>query len=136
MLVEGMCSVTTIITHYVILLVTHFVSPLYSEKESQRLSTTKRTFPKLGILELGLLNELRKVKFEEGTSPKLEKVIIEDCHSDLTICGISSLQSLKEILHFTRRKLVKVDRRQATTECGDTWQPSVVASGAEPKQQL
>ena len=89
---------------------------LYNEKESQRLSTTKRTFPKLGILELGLLNELRKVKFEEGTSPKLEKVIIEDCHSDLTICGISSLQSLEEILHFTRRKLVKVDRPHQNVE--------------------
>jgi len=72
--------------------------------------------PKLGILELGHLNELRKVTFQEGTSPKLEKIIIEDCHSDLTICGISSLQSLKEILHFTRRKLVKVDRPHQNVE--------------------
>jgi hypothetical protein len=56
------------------------------------------------------------VTFQEGTSPKLEKVIIEDCHSDLTICGISSLQSLKEILHFERRKLVKVDRSQQNVE--------------------
>jgi len=75
-----------------------------------------RTFPKLGILQLGHLNELRKVTFEEGTSPKLEKIIIEDCHSDLKICGISSLQSLEEILHFTRRKLVKVDRPHQNVE--------------------
>uniref|UniRef100_A0A0D9WPD7 NB-ARC domain-containing protein n=1 Tax=Leersia perrieri TaxID=77586 RepID=A0A0D9WPD7_9ORYZ len=61
----------------------------------------------LTTLRLDSLKELRKVKFEESTSPKLAKITIQDC--SLEVCGTTRLQSLEKIVYYANGKLVKED---------------------------
>uniref|UniRef100_A0A0E0PWI4 Disease resistance protein RPM1 n=1 Tax=Oryza rufipogon TaxID=4529 RepID=A0A0E0PWI4_ORYRU len=64
-------------------------------------------FRGLKTLRLDSLEELRKVTFEERTSPKLETITIQDCSSELAVCGTANLQSLEKIKYFAKGKLVK-----------------------------
>lgn len=66
-------------------------------------------FRGLKTLRLDSLEELRKVTFEERTSPKLETITIQDCSSELAVCGTANLQSLEKIKYFAKGKLVKGD---------------------------
>uniref|UniRef100_A0A0E0A896 Uncharacterized protein n=1 Tax=Oryza glumipatula TaxID=40148 RepID=A0A0E0A896_9ORYZ len=66
-------------------------------------------FRGLKTLRLDSLEELRKVTFEERTSPKLETITIQDCSSELAVCGTANLQSLEKIKYFAKGKLVKED---------------------------
>lgn len=64
-------------------------------------------FRGLKTLRLDSLEKLRKVTFEERTSPKLETITIQDCSSELAVCGTANLQSLEKIKYFAKGKLVK-----------------------------
>ncbi|XP_010061841.2 disease resistance protein RPP13 [Eucalyptus grandis] len=54
-------------------------------------------FPKLRVLKLWMLDELRNWKVEDGTMPILQEVEIRGCDQLSMIDGIKHLQSLKEL---------------------------------------
>lgn len=78
----------------------------YNAYNGQELLFSPGKFPELTILILEDL-KVRKVTFEERTSPKLKKITIHDCSAELTICGTASLQSFEKIQYLEKWKLVK-----------------------------
>jgi len=57
----------------------------------------KHAFPELRTLQLTYSVALREVTFEEGTSPNMEKIRIQNCRLTSGINGIKHLPKLKEI---------------------------------------
>jgi len=64
---------------------------------AEKLVFHKHAFPELRILQLTHSAALREVTFEEGSSPNMEKIRIEDCSLTSGINGIKHLPKLKEI---------------------------------------
>ncbi|KAL6607049.1 hypothetical protein ACP70R_042702 [Stipagrostis hirtigluma subsp. patula] len=73
---------------------------LWDSYLGEKLVFQREAFQELRTLEIMYLEKLRKVTFEEGTSPKLEKITIAECSSDITVRGTNSLKKLKEISHY------------------------------------
>lgn len=71
----------------------------FNEGEELRLTFHPESFPSLMVLHLYLMNNLGSVEFEVGATPRLELLVFEYAVSDTTsISGLSSLQSLKEVV--------------------------------------
>jgi disease resistance protein RPM1 len=63
----------------------------------EKLVFTAGAFPNLRELYISGLMQLREVRFEEGTSPHMERIEIADCKLESGIIGIKHLLGLKEI---------------------------------------
>jgi disease resistance protein RPM1 len=82
---------------------------LYDKAYSaEKLVFREKAFPELRILELIDSAALREVTFEEGTSPNMEKIRIQDCNLTSGINGIKHLPKLEEI-YTVECTLVKQD---------------------------
>ncbi|KAL5199840.1 hypothetical protein ABZP36_021043 [Zizania latifolia] len=69
-------------------------------------------FPILRMLELSYLPEVRGVAFEEGASPKMERITIMCCEFTSGITGIRNLPNLQKISLDSEAMVAKLDRLQ------------------------
>ncbi|KAL5200268.1 hypothetical protein ABZP36_021471 [Zizania latifolia] len=70
-------------------------------------------FPILRMLQLFNLRFVRGIEFEEGASPKMERITISYCKFTSGITGITNLPNLQEISHEYSAMVLKLDSLQS-----------------------
>ncbi|KAL5200370.1 hypothetical protein ABZP36_021573 [Zizania latifolia] len=78
----------------------------------EKLLFGRGAFPILRMLQLPSLYRVSEVAFEEGASPKMERITIGWCYFKSGITGIRNLPNLQEIILHYDAKVAKLDSLQ------------------------